>query len=196
MKKLLGIVVLGLLLSGNAFAEENIIHISCNPIKSFFYDVNSNETLTKKPSGEVIRVFDLDKELLLDTNFENRKPRPVLITDKFIKWHNRIEPNASVKEDFKQMYNEDIHMTVHVMKINRLSGKLTHDFYALNKAYYLTYSGSSENEDITPRISLINSDFVMELAILGTKYQKTQKEFIHVMSTEDECKKIPKQKKF
>ena len=187
---------MGLLLSGNAYAEENIIHISCNAIKSYFYDVNRNETLTKKPSGKVIRVFDLDKELLLDTDFKNNKPRPVLITDEFIKWHNQIKPNASQKEDFKKMYNEDIHMTVHAMKINRFSGKLTHDFYALNRTNYLAYFGSSENEDINSRIFLINSDFFMELSILATKYQKTQKEFIHVMSTEEECKKIAKQKKF
>jgi len=196
MKKFIAIIVLGLLLSGNANTEENIIHISCNSIKSYMYDVDRNETSVKNPSGEVIRVFDLDKELLLDTNFRNNKPRPVLIDDKFIKWHNRYKPNDNQKEHFKQMYNEDVYMTIHVLKINRFSGKMTHDFYALNKSHSRTYSENLEKENLNSRIDLINADTVMELAILYSKDQKPQKEFIHVMSTEDECEKVAKQKKF
>lgn len=160
------------------------------------YDVNRNETSVQKPSGEVIRIFDLDKELLLDTNFRNNKPRLVLIDDKFIKWHNLHEPNDNSKEHFKKMYNEDIYMNIHVMKINRFSGKMTHDFYALNKSYSRTYFENLENENLNSRISLINADTVMELGILYSKAQKTQKEFIHVMSTESECKKVAKEKKF
>ena len=53
-----------------------------------------------------------------------------------------------------------------------------------------------ENENVNSRIGLINADTVMELGILYSKAQKTQKEFIHVMSTESECKKVAKEKKF
>ena len=196
MKKLLSILFLGLLFSEGAGAEENIIHISCNSIKSFMYDVDRNENSIQKPSGEVIRVFDLDKELLLDTNFRNNKPRPVLIDDKFIKWHNQIEPSDNDKELFKQMYNEDFYMAIMVMKINRFSGKMKQDFYALNKSYSRAYFENFEKENLNSHIALINADTVMELAILYSKDQKPQKEFIHVSSTEDECKKVAKEKKF
>ena len=67
--------------------KESIIHLSCIFKEATEYDVNFKETEIETEPWEITWSFDLNKQILLDTNFKNNPPVVASIDKSYI-WIN------------------------------------------------------------------------------------------------------------
>ena len=134
-------------------SSKKIIHLACtiNPIMTL-YDLNLKETKYSGDTYETIFSFDLDKQILLDTNFQKHNPMVASIDDEYIRWHFGEAPSDQTKGFLKTMYNQEIVYSIIDRQINRYSGKYTEDSYELD-SFSLIYFGGGTVKDGVAEVS-------------------------------------------
>ena len=96
------------------------------------------------------------------------------------------------------MYGEEKFFDLMNNKINRYSGKVTLNLYALDRANFLYMAGKVEEskfefdspEGLNHRIEYL------EVMLLNIDGNKTQKEFFHTIKKTGDCKTTTKTKQF
>jgi len=185
-------------------SNKDIIHLACTINRAFTYDIKFNEERVEKDPLIITWSFDLDQQILLDTNFKNNPPLVASIDENYIKWHLGSIPNDEDKSNFKKMFGEEIFFDLMDNKINRYSGKVTMNKYALDRANFLYMAGSKvfDNKIETGKIGFNTAEGIkhrmlyLDYALFNAKGNKTQKEFFHSAKMTGDCKTITKAKKF
>jgi len=184
-------------------SSKKIIHLACtiNPIMTL-YDLNLKETKYSGDTYETIFSFDLDKQILLDTNFQKHNPMVASIDDEYIRWHFGEAPSDQTKEFLKTMYNQEIVYSIIDRQINRYSGKYTEDSYELD-SFSLIYFGGGTVKDGVAEVSNkleFNSPEGLknrQKHIAYSKFPRPQnKGVIHTSKITGDCKTTTKTKKF
>ena len=206
MKKLLGIVVLGLLLSGNAYAENKIINVSCKESSVALYDKNHIDTGEGIITSEsIVYTFDSKNKKIIKVNFEERKNLPIIINDNIIHWHVPHTVDAKLKKAYGVLFNmNDPHIQVNVFEINRYTGYLSQNVYILNSYWTLRYLGklnesgqkTKSSEDASDPVFFKNAKINLDKGIAETKSLKPQKSIIHSFEGKSVCTKVEKKKIF
>jgi len=177
-------------LKNQVVEKESIIHLSCIFKEATEYDVNFKETETETEPWEITWSFDLNKQILLDTNFQNNPPIVASIDKSYIEWHFYDIPDDTDKLRYKQNYNEDIWFMVTTHKINRSSGEATLNLYALDRAYFLFYTGAEanveENKIEKSKVSMDTQESLQKRILLFQSVSlmannKIQKELLHTI---------------
>ena len=184
-------------------SSKKIIHLACtiNPIMTL-YDLNLKETKYSGDTYETIFSFDLDKQILLDTNFQKHNPMVASIDDEYIRWHFGEAPSDQTKGFLKTMYNQEIVYSIIDRQINRYSGKYTEDSYELD-SFSLIYFGGGTVKDGVAEVSNkleFNSPEGLknrQKHIAYSKFPRPQnKGVIHTSKITGDCKTTTKTKKF
>ena len=184
-------------------SSKKIIHLACtiNPIMTL-YDLNLKETKYSGDTYETIFSFDLDKQILLDTNFQKHNPMVASIDDEYIRWHFGEAPSDQTKGFLKTMYNQEIVYSITDRQINRYSGKYTEDSYELD-SFSLIYFGGGTVKDGVAEVSNkleFNSPEGLknrQKHIAYSKFPRPQnKGVIHTSKITGDCKTTTKTKKF
>ena len=188
-------------------SNKNIIHLACTMDKALTtYDINFKEQEFGGQGYEIVWSFDLDKQILLDTDFSNNPPLVASIDEDYIRWHMGVVPDADAKSLLKIMYNADVWFTLTDKKINRYSGKVTMDTYELDQSSFLYFAGATVKDGVvdgsnklkfnTPE-GLKHRMKYMGYALEGTKKDVVQSSgFIHSNTMTGNCKTTTKTKKF
>ena len=179
-------------------SSKNIIHLACTIDRAFTYDIKFNEERVEIDPSIITWSFDLDKQILLDTNFKNNPPIVASIDENYIKWHLGSIPNDVKKSNFKEMYGEEKFFDLMNNKINRYSGKVTLNLYALDRANFLYMAGEVEEtkfEFDSPEGLKHRMEYI-ETMLLNIDGNKTQKEFFHTIKKTGDCKTTTKTKQF
>ena len=147
--KLIVLIFFALILSVNfsSAAKGEIVHISCKEDSRVLFDRNFKEEPQVSERKVYVRTFDLNKQLLLDTNFNNNKPLVAFIDNKSIYWHSAAISKPKHLEAFKSKYGQELLIGVGVFKINRYTGKINNDFYGLDRNYFAKYFGAQITTD-------------------------------------------------
>ena len=179
-------------------SSKNIIHLACTMDRAFTYDIKFNEERVEIEPSIITWSFDLDKQILLDTNFKNNPPIVASIDENYIKWHLGSIPNDVEKSNFKKMFGEEKFFDLMNNKINRYSGKVTTNLYALDRANFLYMAGVAEETkfEFNSPEGLKHRMEYLEAILLNTDGNKTQKEFFHTVKKTGDCKTTTKTKKF
>jgi hypothetical protein len=186
-------------------SNKGIIHLACTINSNFIYDINFKEDRVERDPNTITWSFDLDKQILLDTNFQNNPPIFVSIDQNYIRWNLARIPDDEDKSIFKEKYGEVLFFVITDNKINRYSGKVTMNQYKLNRANFLFISGvtvtdgkfdSSNKIEFNSPEGLNHRIEYLEYALLNSKGNKIQKEFIHDAKMTGDCKTTTKTKKF
>ena len=91
MKKLLGIIVLGLLLSGNAYAKK--VYLNCSFINGSFVDKEYKNEKTIDYKSDVTIDLDLKTNTVLDGPHLGKDSDPIMDDDEdIISWQSQIGP--------------------------------------------------------------------------------------------------------
>ncbi len=214
MSKLFKFIVLiffSLILTVNfsSAAKGEVVHISCKEDSRVFFDRNFVDEPQVSERKEHVRSFDLRKQLLLDTNFNNNNPLPAFIDGKTIYWHSIILPKDKQAEALKSKYGQDLPLSVGTFEINRYTGKITTEFYALDMVHFAKYFGVKVTTlgDKSKLRSALTSNYntkqglrikkrVIEEGKKTIKNKKIQKDFVLVGKSKGSCKKVSKRKKF
>ena len=184
-------------------SSKKIIHLACtiDPIMTL-YDLNLKETKYSGDTYETIFSFDLDKQTLLDTNFQKHSPMVASIDDEYIRWHFGEAPSDQTKGFLKTMYNQEIVYSITDRQINRYSGKYTEDSYELD-SFSLIYFGGGTVKDGVAEVSNkleFNSPEGLknrQKHIAYSKFPRPQnKGVIHTSKITGDCKTTTKTKKF
>ena len=184
-------------------SSKKIIHLACtiDPIMTL-YDLNLKETKYSGDTYETIFSFDLDKQILLDTNFQKHSPMVASIDDEYIRWHFGEAPSDQTKGFLKTMYNQEIVYSITDRQINRYSGKYTEDSYELD-SFSLIYFGGGTVKDGVAEVSNkleFNSPEGLknrQKYIAYSKFPRPQnKGIIHTSKITGDCKTTTKTKKF
>jgi len=184
-------------------SSKNIVHLACtiDPIMTI-YDLNLKETKYSGDTYETIFSFDLDKQTLLDTNFQKHSPMVASIDDEYIRWHFGEAPSDQTKGFLKTMYNQEIVYSITDRQINRYSGKYTEDSYELD-SFSLIYFGGGTVKDGVAEVSNkleFNSPEGLknrQKHIAYSKFPRPQnKGVIHTSKITGDCKTTTKTKKF
>ena len=184
-------------------SSKKIIHLACtiDPIMTI-YDLNLKETKYSGDTYETIFSFDLDKQTLLDTNFQKHSPMVASIDDEYIRWHFGEAPSDQTKGFLKTMYNQEIVYSITDRQINRYSGKYTEDSYELD-SFSLIYFGGGTVKDGVAEVSNkleFNSPEGLknrQKYIAYSKFPRPQnKGIIHTSKITGDCKTTTKTKKF
>ena len=184
-------------------SSKKIIHLACtiDPIMTL-YDLNLKETKYSGDTYETIFSFDLDKQILLDTNFQKHSPMVASIDDEYIRWHFGEAPSDQTKGFLKTMYNQEIVYSITDRQINRYSGKYTEDSYELD-SFSLIYFGGGTVKDGVAEVSNkleFNSPEGLknrQKHIAYSKFPRPQnKGVIHTSKITGDCKTTTKTKKF
>ena len=193
-------------ISNNKITTSNkkVIHLACTIDKAFTYDIKFNEERVEKEPLIITWSFDLDQQILLDTNFQNNPPIVASIDENYIKWHLGSIPSDVDKSKFKKMFGEEKFFDLMDNKINRYSGKVTMNKYALDRVNFLYMAGSKvfDNNIETGKIGFNTVEGIqhrmlyLDYALFNTKGKKTQKEFFHSAKMTGDCKTTTKAKKF
>ena len=179
-------------------SSKNIIHLACTMDRAFTYDIKFNEERVEIEPSTITWSFDLDKQILLDTNFKNNPPIVASIDENYIKWHLGSIPNDVEKSNFKKMFGEEKFFDLMNNKINRYSGKVTSNLYALDRANFLYMAGTVEETkfEFNSPEGLKHRMEYLEAMLLNIDGNKTQKEFFHTVKKTGDCKTTTKTKKF
>jgi len=187
-------------------SSKNIIHLACASAGLTLYDINFKGTFHTGDTYETIFSFDLDKQVLLDTNFQNHLPMVASIDDEYIRWHFGEVPSDQTKGFLKTMYNSAVWFTLTDTKINRYSGKFTEDTYELDRSSFLYFGGATVKDGVVDGSNKLEFNSAEGLkhrvkyigyALEGTKKDKTQSSgFIHSSRITGDCKTTTKTKKF
>ena len=184
-------------------SNTNIIHLACtiNPVMTL-YDLNLKETKYSGDTYETIFSFDLEKQILLDTNFQNHLPMVASIDDEYIRWHFGEVPSDQTKGFLKTMYNQEIVYSLTDKKINRYSGKFTEDSYELDKLSLLYFGGATVKDgivDVSTKLEF-NSPEGLKNRLKYIAYahipRPQNKGTIHSSRITGDCKTTTKTKKF
>ena len=185
-------------------SSKNIIHLACTIDRAFTYDIKFNEERVEIDPYTITWSFDLDKQILLDTNFKNNPPIVASIDENYINWHLGSIPNDVEKSNFKENYSEEKFFDLMDNKINRYSGKVTMNKYALDRVNFLYMAGSKvfDNNIEIGKIGFNTVEGIkhrmlyLDYALFNAKGNKTQKEFFHTVKKTGDCKTTTKTKKF
>ena len=207
--KLIVLIFFAVILTVNfsSAAKGEIVHISCKEDSRVFFDRNFVDEPQISKRKEHVRSFDLRKQLLLDTNFNNNNPLPAFIDGKTIYWHSTVLLKGAQAEALKSKYGQDLLLSIGVFEINRYTGKITTDFYALDIVHFAKYFGVKGTVDKSKRKSILTRNYntkqglrikkrVVEEGKKTIKNKKIQKDFIFVGKSKGSCKKVSKRKKF
>ncbi|MDB2679026.1 hypothetical protein N9Y98_03115 [Candidatus Pelagibacter bacterium] len=197
MKKLLTIMVLGLLLSGNANAE--VLHLKClytNKTQYTAWDgVLKKEVSDIDPVFEMVYSFDLDKEKMIGKNYkiwkEGTGEFKVLVLEDKIIW---LDPRL-LKEDkrplFMDIFGQTALTTYVYNEINRYDGTIELSFYSQQWTI-----GKKLNDLNVFDLSEEDLKYVKEINKLA-KSDRNQKDNILVSTDTGKCEKLKKlEKKF
>ena len=179
-------------------SSKNIIHLACTIDRAFTYDIKFNEERVEIDPSIITWSFDLDKQILLDTNFKNNPPIVASIDENYIKWHLGSIPTDVDKSNFKEMYGEEKFFDLMDNKINRYSGKVIMNMYALDTANFLYMAGGVEETkfEFNSAEGLKHRIEYLESALLYTYGNETQKELFHTVKKTGDCKTTTKTKQF
>ena len=197
MKKLLGIVFLSLLLSGNTYAE--VLHLKCLYKKNIQYSAYDGglqkEASDIDPVWEMVYSFDLDKKTMIGKNYKiwkegTGKFKVLVLEDKII-W---LDPRL-VKEEsraiFMNIFGQTALSTYLYNEINRYDGNAEMSFYSQEWTM-----GKKLNDLDVFDLSEEDLKFVTKINKLA-KSNRNQKDNILVSTKIGTCKKLKKlEKKF
>jgi len=207
--KLIVLIFFALILSVNfsSAAKGEIVHISCKEDSRVLFDRNFKEEPQVSERKVYVRTFDLNKQLLLDTNFNNNKPLVAFIDNKSIYWHSAAISKPKHLEAFKSKYGQELLIGVGVFKINRYTGKINNDFYGLDRNYFAKYYGAQITTDKSKFRSILERNYntkqglrikkrVVEEGEKNIKNKEIQEGFVRIARSVGSCKKVSKAKKF
>ena len=197
MKKILGIVVLCLLLSGNAYAE--VLHLKClytNKTQYTAWDgVLKKEVSDIDPVFEMVYSIDLDKKKMIGKNYEiwkegTGKSKVLVFEDKII-W---LDPSL-LEEDkrplFMDLFGQTALAAYIYNEINRYDGTVELSFYSQQWTI-----GKKLNDLGVFDLSEEDLKYVKKINKLA-KSDRNQKDNILVSTDTGKCEKLKKlEKKF
>ena len=202
MKKLIYILVLSLICSGSALAN-NIFSVKCtiNERKVFNPD---RKNVSRSKSDPWFFTFDERKQKIIEVNFKTKKNDNILITDSLIYWHSFDLHDDKRKEFMKKYFNEpNAASHIFIFEINRYSGEFKVANYDLNKFWTNKYLGlTKENlhtynfDIIETRKFFLRSIEILKKAIKENSNTIPQKDFIHTGAEKGVCNKVEKTRKF
>ena len=197
MKKLLGIIVLGFLLSGNAYAE--VLHLKClytNKTQYTAWDgVLKKEVSDIDPVFEMVYSIDLDKKKMIGKNYKiwkegTNKFKVLVLEDKII-W---LDPRLAKEETraiFMDMFGQTALATYVYNEINRYDGTVELSFYSQQWTI-----GKKLNDLGVFDLSEEDLKYVKKINKLA-KSDRNQKDNILVSTDTGKCEKLKKlEKKF
>ena len=204
MKKLLAIVVLGLLWSGNANAD-NTFSVECTTKAKEVFNPNRKDVSDGKFISPLIFTFDEKKEKLIEINFQTEKDAPIFLSESNISWNDIMFSDDRRKAHMAKNFNmKDADSSIHAFNINRYTGEFEYSIYDLNEFWTNKYLGIKSKEDfknfdvdtIFTKKFLIRSTNVLNKGIQETSKNIPQKDIIHGSTFTGDCKKKERKKKF
>jgi hypothetical protein len=197
MKKLLGIMVICLLLGGNAYAE--VLHLKClytNKTQYTAWDgVLKKEVSDIDPVFEMVYSIDLDKKKMIGKNYEiwkegTGKSKVLVFEDKII-W---LDPSL-LEEDkrplFMDLFGQTALAAYIYNEINRYDGTVELSFYSQQWTI-----GKKLNDLGVFDLSEEDLKYVKKINKLA-KSDRNQKDNILVSTDTGKCEKLKKlEKKF
>ena len=210
MKKLLGIVVLGLLWCNISFSE--ILHLKCelNEIKNYspFKDKLINSIDELNPKEEYVYSIDLSKEAVIGYNYEiwkSRSPSPYVhvFEDQIILVELGMWPEGETGTAIIKTFWEQIPFSFYnYIKINRGNGNIEISKYSqnikignqMNNKYF---SYISLNDSFKKKIKGLEFIYTINKIADRTAENKEQRDNIIMLKKSGSCKKLKKlEKKF
>jgi hypothetical protein len=197
MKKLLGIMVICLLLGGNAYAE--VLHLKClytNKTQYTAYDgALQKEVLDIDPVWEMVYSIDLDKGKMIGKNYkiwkEGTSKFKILVFEDKIIW---LDPSL-LEEDKRPLFMDVFGQTALAAyvynEINRYDGTVELSFYSQQWTI-----GKKLNDLGVFDLSEEDLKYVKKINKLA-KSDRNQKDNILVSTDTGKCEKLKKlEKKF
>ena len=195
MKKLLGIVVLGLIFS--SFAEAKIIHIKCEFKKNTFIWPHKKIEDNEKQFSTIWSI-DLYKRKILDTNYQNNDPIKAIINKNEIIWFLAGVRKAEEKKEYRHLKLENSDIWIHKNRIDRYKGEAKITFYEMKREAFSyiwdekIYKKPSD-VPVTKWLEGINKLIKEEE---DENFFDMQKKFVTTMFSEGECTEVKKEQKF
>ncbi len=173
MKKLLGIVVLGLLWCNTSFSDE--IHIKCTFKKFYFFEENYSKKEWDGAEWSLIWSFDEEKKFMTDTNYQNNPPIIAIINEKKFYWLFHRVPTDNSQKIYREKYGpdgNDIILKVLSFEIDRYSGEVNSIAYLLNKPDGYLYTLFETGEEANTLSSLMGRKKQLEMLKEKNKQNK------------------------